>query len=430
MFVVKRNGSQEPVQFDKITQRISNLCDGLSSQVNPTLVTQKVCSGLYDGVSTMALDHLAAETAAQLTMDHPDYAILAARIEVSNLHKLTSPSFTKTIQLLHKAGTLRNDYCMFIYDHTKRLDDAIVYERDFDFDYFGFKTLERAYLLKYKGVIMERPQHMFMRVACEIHHGNIQKVIQTYDMLSTGCYIHATPTLFNSGLHRPQMASCFLMTAKEDSISGIFDTIKQCATISKHAGGIGLSISNIRASNSPIMGTNGTSNGIVPMLRVFNSTARYVDQGGGKRAGSFAIYLEPHHPDIMEFLDLRKNNGAEELRCRDLFLGLWISDLFMERVRDDQPWTLFSPDQYPGLQDAYGEQYSKLYRSYERKDDKTQMRVPARKIWNAILTSQQETGTPYIMFKNACNSKSNQNNLGTIRSSNFVYGNHSIFRSG
>ena len=418
MHVIKRNGNREPVQFDKISDRLCKLCNGLSSFVNVHQITQKVCIGLYNGVTTQELDELAAETAAQMTVDHPDYNVLAGRIAVSNLHKLTDSNFFVVTKKLYDHGVLREDYYNFVTSQQSLLNKAIVSNRDMNFDYFGFKTLERSYLLRMEGKIIERPQHLFMRVACEIHQGNINKVLETYTMLSTGAYIHATPTLFNSGLKRPQMASCFLMTMQDDSIDGIFNTIKQCAMISKHAGGIGISISNIRCRDSFIHGTNGTSNGIIPMLRVFNATARYVDQGGGKRPGSFAMYIEPHHPDIMDFLELRKNNGAEEQRCRDLFLGLWISDLFMERVRDNAMWSLFSPDDCPDLQDAYGPAYKTLYEQYEATLTIRRRQIRARTIWTAILTSQQETGTPYMLFKHACNAKSNQQNLGTIRSSN------------
>lgn len=418
MYVVKRNGLREPVQFDKITQRLSILCDGLTSVINPTKVAQQVCAGLYNGVTTQELDELAAETAAQMTIDHPDYNVLAGRIAISNLHRSTENSFSEVTRRLYEFGIIRQDYHDFIQQHKVLIDGSIKYDRDMMFDYFGFKTLEKSYLLRINKVIVERPQHLYMRVACEIHRENVPKVLETYDLLSQGYYIHATPTLFNCGLIRPQMASCFLMTAKDDSIDGIYSTLKNCALISKHAGGIGISISNIRSRNAFIKGTNGTSNGIIPMLRVFNATARYVDQGGGKRPGSFAIYLEPHHPDIMDFLNLRKNNGAEELRCRDLFLGLWISDLFMERVRSNQMWSLFSPNDCPDLQDAYGSEYVTKYTNYEADTTVPRQTIRARTIWTALLVSQQETGTPYMLYKHACNAKSNQRNIGTIRSSN------------
>lgn len=426
MYVVKRDGRKEPVMFDKITERIKILCYGLNDLVDPVKVAMRVIEGLYDGVSTSELDNLAAETAASMTVMHPDYAQLAARIAISNLHKNTTKSFSETmIEMYHyinprtgqKAPLLSDEVYQTIIENSERLDSAIIYSRDFNYDYFGFKTLERSYLLRINGKIVERPQHMLMRVSVGIHPDNIDAAIETYELMSKKYFTHATPTLFNSGTPKPQMSSCFLLTMKDDSIDGIYDTLKQTAKISQSAGGIGLSIHNIRATGSYIRGTNGTSNGIVPMLRVFNDTARYVDQGGGKRKGSFAIYLEPWHADIFEFLDLRKNHGKEELRARDLFLGMWIPDLFMKRVEEDAHWTLMCPNECPGLFDTYGEEFEKLYESYENAG-KGRKTVKARDVWEKILESQVETGTPYMLYKDAANRKSNQKNLGTIRSSN------------
>lgn len=426
MYVVKRDGRKEPVMFDKITERIKILCYGLNDLVDPVKVAMRVIEGLYDGVSTYELDNLAAETAASMTVMHPDYAQLAARIAISNLHKNTTKSFSETmIEMYHyinprtgqKAPLLSDEVYQTIIENSERLDSAIIYSRDFNYDYFGFKTLERSYLLRINGKIVERPQHMLMRVSVGIHPDNIDAAIETYELMSKKYFTHATPTLFNSGTPKPQMSSCFLLTMKDDSIDGIYDTLKQTAKISQSAGGIGLSIHNIRATGSYIRGTNGTSNGIVPMLRVFNDTARYVDQGGGKRKGSFAIYLEPWHADIFEFLDLRKNHGKEELRARDLFLGMWIPDLFMKRVEEDAHWTLMCPNECPGLFDTYGEEFEKLYVGYENAG-KGRKTVKARDVWEKILESQVETGTPYMLYKDAANRKSNQKNLGTIRSSN------------
>ena len=427
MYVVKRNGEQEEVAFDKITKRISALCYGLDKRyIDPVKVSQKVITGVYSGVTTKELDELAAETCAYASTQHPDYSILAARIAVSNLHKSTNPSFAETIAVLRNHVHPRNgkptpliaeDVFDIVQRNAARLDAAIDYERDFEYDYFGFKTLERSYLLKVNGRIAERPQHMLLRVSVGIHKEDIERAIETYDMMSRKFFTHATPTLFNAGTPRPQMSSCFLLQMQADSIEGIFDTLKQCACISKYAGGIGLSIHNIRASNSYVAGTNGESNGIVPMLRVFNDTARYVDQGGGKRKGSFAIYLEPWHADIEDFLELRKNHGKEEVRARDLFYGLWLNDLFMRRVEDNGPWTLFCPNEAPGLADVYGAAFDELYERYER-EGRGRKQVRAQELWYSICTSQIETGTPYMLFKDACNSKSNQKNLGTIKSSN------------
>lgn len=426
MYVVKRDGRKEPVMFDKITERIKILCYGLNDLVDPVKVAMRVIEGLYDGVSTYELDNLAAETAASMTVMHPDYAQLAARIAISNLHKNTTKSFSETmIEMYHytnprtgqKAPLLSDEVYQTIIENSERLDSAIIYSRDFNYDYFGFKTLERSYLLRINGKIVERPQHMLMRVSVGIHPDNIDAAIETYELMSKKYFTHATPTLFNSGTPKPQMSSCFLLTMQDDSIDGIYDTLKQTAKISQSAGGIGLSIHNVRATGSYIRGTNGTSNGIVPMLRVFNDTARYVDQGGGKRKGSFAIYIEPWHADIFEFLDLRKNHGKEELRARDLFLGMWIPDLFMKRVEEDAHWTLMCPNECPGLFDTYGEEFEKLYVGYEN-SGKGRKTVKARDVWEKILESQVETGTPYMLYKDAANRKSNQKNLGTIRSSN------------
>lgn len=426
MYVVKRDGHKEPVMFDKITDRIKKLCYGLNDLVDAVKVTMRVIEGLYDGVTTSELDNLAAETAASMTISHPDYAQLAARIAISNLHKNTNKSFTETMKEMYfyvnprtnqKAPLLSDEVYEAIQANAEYLNSHIIYNRDFNYDYFGFKTLERSYLLKINGKIVERPQHMLMRVAVGIHLTDLESVIETYDLMSKKFFTHATPTLFNAGTPKPQMSSCFLLTMKDDSIDGIYDTLKQTAKISQSAGGIGLSIHNVRATGSYIRGTNGTSNGIVPMLRVFNDTARYVDQGGGKRKGSFAIYLETWHADIFEFLDLKKNTGKEEMRARDLFFAMWTSDLFMKRVQEDTYWTLMCPNECPGLCDVYGDEFETLYTSYETlgKGRKT---IRARELWEKILESQIETGTPYMLYKDAANRKSNQKNLGTIKSSN------------
>lgn len=427
MYVIKRDGRKESVKFDKITARINKLCYNLNPEfVDPVAVSQRVIQGVRDGVQTTDLDNLAAETAATLTVRHPDYALLASRIAVSNLHKNTEKSFSKTMEMLYvyidpktneRAALLADDVYEVIQKNAELLDSTIIYDRDYNFDYFGFKTLEKSYLLKLDGKTAERPQHMYMRVAIGIHKNDIQAAIETYHLLSEGWFTHATPTLFNAGTPKPQMSSCFLLTMKEDSIAGIYDTLKQCAKISQSAGGIGLSIHNIRAKGSYIKGTNGTSNGIVPMLRVFNDTARYVDQGGGKRKGSFAVYIEPWHDDIFDFLDLRKNHGKEELRARDLFLALWVPDLFMKRVKEDGHWTLFCPNEAPGLSEAYGPEFETLFVKYEN-EGKGRRTIKARDLWAAVLDAQIETGTPYILYKDAANLKSNQKNLGTIKSSN------------
>lgn len=426
MFVIKRNGKKESVKFDKVTARIEKLSYSLSPMVNVIDVAKKTIEGIYEGVPTTELDNLAAETAASLTTTHPDYAILASRIAVSNLHKNTTKSFSETMRKLHQytdkpTGKLlpliADDVMQIINEHAELLDSSLIYDRDFGFDYFGFKTLEKSYLLKINGKIAERPQHMYMRVAVGIHKNDIESAIKTYHLMSEKWFTHATPTLFNAGTPKPQMSSCFLLTMKEDSIDGIYDTLKQTAKISQSAGGIGLAIHNIRATGSYIGGTNGASNGIIPMLRVFNDTARYVDQGGGKRKGAFAIYLEPWHADVFEFLDLRKNHGKDEMRARDLFYALWISDLFMKRVEANGEWSLFCPNEAPGLSECWGEAFEKLYTQYEAQG-KARKTIKAQDLWFAILESQIETGTPYMLYKDAANSKSNQQNLGTIKSSN------------
>lgn len=425
-YVIKRNGKVESVKFDKVTARIEKLSYSLSPMVNVIEVAKKTIEGIYAGVPTTELDNLAAETAASLTITHPDYAILASRIAVSNLHKSTIKSFSETMRLLHRyvdpasqkpLPLIADDVMEIIEQHAELLDSTIIYDRDFAFDYFGFKTLEKSYLLKLNGKIAERPQHMYMRVAVGIHKNDIENAIKTYHLMSERWMTHATPTLFNAGTPKPQMSSCFLLTMKEDSIEGIYDTLKQTAKISQSAGGIGLAIHNIRATGSYIGGTNGTSNGIIPMLKVFNDTARYVDQGGGKRKGAFAIYLEPWHADVFEFLDLRKNHGKEEMRARDLFYALWISDLFMKRVEVNEEWSLFCPNEAPGLSDCWGEAFEALYTKYEA-EGKARKTIKAQDLWFAILQSQIETGTPYMLYKDAANGKSNQQNLGTIKSSN------------
>ena len=412
--------------FDKITDRIKKLCYGLNDMVDAVKVAMRVIEGLYDGVTTSELDNLAAETAASMTVTHPDYAQLAARIAISNLHKNTNKSFSETMSEMYHyvnprtnqaAPLLSDEVYEVIKENAEFLNSHIIYNRDFNYDYFGFKTLERSYLLRINGKIVERPQQMLMRVAVGIHLNDLESVIETYELMSKKFFTHATPTLFNAGTPKPQMSSCFLLTMKDDSIDGIYDTLKQTAKISQSAGGIGLAIHNVRATGSYIRGTNGTSNGIVPMLRVFNDTARYVDQGGGKRKGSFAIYLETWHADIFEFLDLKKNTGKEEMRARDLFFAMWTSDLFMKRVEEDTTWTLMCPNECPGLDEVYGDEFEALYLSYEAQG-KGRKTIRARELWEKILESQIETGTPYMLYKDAANRKSNQKNLGTIRSSN------------
>jgi ribonucleoside-diphosphate reductase alpha chain len=426
MHVLKRDGRKEPVQFDKITARIKKLCYELHPAVDPVKVAMRVIEGVYDGVTTTELDNLAAEVAATNAVTHPDYASLASRIALSNLHKSTKKSFAETMEDLHNyidpitgqnASLVATDVIEIIREQAEFLDSQIIYDRDFNYDYFGFKTLERSYLLKINGEIVERPQHMLMRVAVGIHKDDMDAAVNTYNLMSDGWFTHATPTLFNSGTPKPQMSSCFLLTTQEDSISGIYDTLKQCAKISQNAGGIGLSIHDIRATGSYIKGTNGTSNGIVPMLRVFNDTARYVDQGGGKRKGSFAVYIEPWHADIFDFLELKKNHGKEEQRARDLFYALWIPDLFMKRVEENGDWTLMCPNECPGLSDTHSADFEALYTKYEA-EGKGRKTIKAQELWFKVLESQIETGTPYMLYKDAANSKSNQQNLGTIKSSN------------
>ena len=426
MQVIKRDGRREDVKFDKITARIVRLCKGLDLDfVEPVEIAKKVIQGIYDGVTTTQLDNLAAETSATMTTKHPDYGILAARIAVSNLHKNTTATFSENIEAMYnyddphtgRASLISGEVYKIIMDNKERLDAAINSKRDFEFDFFGFKTLERSYLLKMNGKVAERPQQMFMRVAIGIHQDDIDAAIETYNLMSQKWFIHATPTLFNAGTPKPQLSSCFLLSMQEDSIEGIYKTLTQCAKISQSAGGIGFSIHNIRAKGSYIKGTNGASNGLVPMLQVFNATARYVDQGGGKRKGAFAAYLEPWHPDVMDFLDLRKNHGKEEMRARDLFYALWIPDLFMKRVKANEKWSLFCPNEAPGLYDVFGEEFEQLYEKYEQ-EGRAKKTMDAQELWFAILNSQIETGTPYMLYKDHVNRKSNQKNVGTIRSSN------------
>jgi ribonucleoside-diphosphate reductase alpha chain len=426
MYVVKRDGRKETVKFDKITARIIKMCYGLDPLVSPEAVAMKVIEGIYDGVSTSDLDNLAAEVAAAKTIDHPDYALLASRIAVSNLHKETKKTFSEVIDDLHhyidpktnqNASLVADDVYAIIQENKEAFDSSIIYDRDFRYDYFGFKTLSRSYLMRLNGKIAERPQQMLMRVAIGIHKKDVASAIKTYNLMSEGWFTHATPTLFNAGTPKPQMSSCFLLTMKEDSIEGIYDTLKSCAQISQSAGGIGLALHDIRATGSYIKGTNGTSNGIVPMLRVFNDTARYVDQGGGKRKGSFAMYIEPWHADVFDFLDLKKNHGKEEQRARDLFYALWIPDLFMQRVKENGDWTLMCPHECPGLSETHSAAFEALYTKYE-KEGKGRKTIKAQDLWFKILESQIETGTPYMLYKDAANAKSNQQNLGTIKSSN------------
>ncbi len=427
MQVIKRSNKKESVSFDKVTARISKLCYGLNEQfVDPIEISKKVIQGLYDGVKTTDLDNLAAETSASMAARHPDYAILAARIAVSNLHKNTEKSFSITMEGLYnyidpktgqRAGLISDETIDVIRRNADILDSSIIYDRDYSFDYFGFKTLEKSYLLRMNDDVIERPQHLLMRASVGIHGDNITAAIETYNLMSEKWFIHATPTLFNAGTPKPQLSSCFLLSMTDDSIPGIFETLTRCAKISQAAGGIGLSVHNVRAKGSYIKGTGGTSNGIIPMLKVYNDTARYVDQGGGKRKGAFAVYLEPWHADIHDFLDLKKNHGKEELRARDLFYAMWIPDLFMERIKDNGDWSLFCPNEAPGLADTYGEQFVALYTKYEQ-EGRARKTIKAQDLWFSILESQIETGTPYVLYKDACNSKSNQKNLGTIKSSN------------
>lgn len=415
MYVIKRSERKEEVRCEKISRRIESMTYGLA--VSHVDVSRKVVAGLFDGVSTKELDNLAAETAASMTTHHPDYSVLASRLAVSNLHKETDKLFSDVARRLYQNDAISDQTFDMIISNADRLDSAILSSRDYDINYFGLKTLERSYLIRIDGRIVERPQHMFMRVAVGICGYDVAAVIETYDLMSQKLCIHATPTLFNSGTKRPQMSSCFLLTMREDSIEGIFDTLSQCAQISKNAGGVGLDVHCIRSTGAPIKGTNGVSNGLVPMLRVFNNVARYVDQGGNKRPGAFAIYLEPWHADVFEFLDLKKNTGKEETRARDLFYGMWIPDLFMRRVKDDMEWTLMCPEKCAYLHTVWGESFERLYCFYE--DEGFGKRtVKARDLWHAIVTSQIETGTPYVLYKDACNRKSNQQHLGTMTCSN------------
>jgi ribonucleoside-diphosphate reductase alpha subunit len=427
MQVEKRDGSRVPVEFDKITQRIKPLCENLSSSIDPVQIAQKVIEGVHDGVKTSELDTLAAETCAYMSQKHPDFSKLAARISASNLHKNAPKTFSACVEKMFATIDKRGintplcseDIYKVVMANKDRIDAAVKSERDMNFDFFGFKTLEKSYLLRdpVDKTPVETPQYLFMRVSIGMHGEDVDSALETYELMSTKHFIHATPTLFNSGTNNPQLSSCFLLAMKEDSIDGIFDTLKQCALISKSAGGIGVAVSCIRASGSYIKGTNGFSNGLVPMLRVYNDTARYVDQGGGKRKGSFAVYLEPWHADVFDFLELKKNHGKEEQRARDLFYAMWIPDLFMQRVKDDGDWHLFCPHEAPGLQDTYGAEFEALYNKYvsEGKPKKT---IKAQQLWFKILESQMETGTPYMLYKDAANKKSNQKNLGTIKSSN------------
>ena len=415
LYVVKRGGQHEPVSFDQVLRRIQKLADGLE-HVNPDLVAQRVCSQIQNGIKTSELDEFAAETCAMMQARyHPNYGKLAARILIDNHHKLTPARLIDSAQVLFDEGIVSESYYRVTQD--LKIESMIDYSRDFMFDYFGYKTLERGYLLKrLDDRTWERPQHMWMRVAIQLHGSDLNRVQETYDALSQGYFIHATPTLFNSGTNHAQLSSCFLVHMQEDSIKGIYDTLGECAQISKWAGGVGLSIHNIRARDSIIHGTNGKSTGIVPMLKVFNDTAKYVNQGG-KRNGSFAIYLEPWHPDIEEFLRLKLNTGTDDERARDLFYGLWIPDLFMQRVEQDGYWSMFSPDTCPGLAESWGDDFTALYCEYERKN-LAMKEIPAKKLWQMIVDAQIQTGTPYLLYKDACNSKSNQQHLGTIKSSN------------
>jgi ribonucleoside-diphosphate reductase alpha subunit len=418
MEVIKRNGMKEPILFDKISERIRKLTDMepiLSIDV-PQLVI-KIIQQLHNNILTSKIDELTAQECASQSTTHPDFGILAGRIVISNLHKNTNDSYSEVVHHLHKSGRINSTFAINVYNYGSSYESMIQYDRDYLFDYFGYKTLERVYLLKVDDVIVERPQHMWMRVAISLHGNDLVKVKEAYDLMSLMYYTHATPTLFNAGTKHQQLSSCFLVAMQEDSIDGIFDTLKDCALISKWAGGIGIHIHNVRASNTPIQGTHGKSNGLIPMLRVFNETARYVDQGGGKRNGSIAIYLSPEHPDVEAWLDLKKNTGDENSKARDLFYGLWIPDLFMERVEAQQSWSLFCPHQCPGLNDVYGEEYRTLYEFYE-KQGKASKVISARDLWFQILNSQMETGTPYLLYKDACNRKSNQQNIGVIQSSN------------
>ena len=416
MKVLKRDGQLEDMKFDKVTARVQNLMSGLSTSIVPERVAQNIVSSMYDGIPTREIDSLSAEISISMITDDPDYEVLAARIVASNIQKMTPKTFSQASEQLRNAGIITTEIDDFIQENKDILNKTITPKLDNDLGFFGLKTLEKSYLQRINNKIVETPQYMFMRVAACIHCGDPIKTVETYKYMSKGFFIHATPTLFNAGTPRPQLSSCFLLAMKDDSIDGIYDTLKDCAQISKWAGGIGIHVHNVRANKSRIKGTNGTSDGIVPMLRVFNSTARYVNQAG-RRKGSFAIYIEPWHADIMEFLELRLNQGDEEARTRDLFTALWIPDLFMERVRDDGDWSLMCPDQCPGLSDVYGNDFAELYTRYER-EGRTRGTVKASVIWKAIIRSQIETGTPYMLYKDACNKKSNQKNLGVIKSSN------------
>ena len=412
MRVIKRSGRIEDMKFDNVTNRIKNLTYGLSEKCDSTKVAQQVFSSLYDNITTQEIDTLSAEICIGMITSDPDYETLATRIVASNIHKVCPNNFHLAMRKLHKAGVVTDQ----IVEVAQQVKSVIDTDRDFEFGYFGLKTLEKSYLQRVDGKLVETPQYMFMRVAIGIHGNDINSVIETYDMMSRGLFIHATPTLFNSGTPRPQMSSCFLIANKGDSIDGIYGTLTECAQISKWAGGIGMHIHDIRANKSRIRGTNGQSDGIIPMLRVFNATARYVNQAG-RRKGSIAVYIEPWHADIMDFLELRLNQGDEEARCRDLFSALWIPDLFMKRVEEGGNWSLFCPDKAPGLSDVYGKEFEELYLKYEE-DGRANSTIPAAELWKAILKSQSETGTPYMLYKDACNSKSNQKNLGVIKSSN------------
>ncbi|XP_075591138.1 ribonucleoside-diphosphate reductase large subunit-like [Dermatophagoides farinae] len=424
MYIINRKGKQEPVIVERILNRIKSLSYGLSDLIDASRITNAVYAGMFSGISSTELDELSAQECASMIGIHPDYSILAARIAASNLFKNVVKKFSQSIELLYdskglttKKGIIADHIYKYVMENAEVLDNAIVKERDFDFSYFGFKTMEKSYLLRSGKKIVETPQYMFMRVAVQIHIGDLDKVIETYNLLSQKYFIHATPTLFNAATRFPQMSSCYLLQMQSDSIDGIYNTLKQCAIISKYAGGVGLAIHKIRAHGTEIQGTNGISNGVIPMLKVFNETARYVDQGGGRRKGGFAVYLEPWHSDIFEFLELKKNHGNEEARARDLFYALWIPDLFMKRVDQDSHWSLMCPHQSPGLHEVWGKNFEKLYESYE-KEGRYIKQIKARELWMAILVTQMETGNPYMVFKDAANRKSNQQNLGTIQSSN------------
>lgn len=435
--VIKRNGKKEPVMLDKILDRITQQTYGLDQKwISPFDVAQKVIAGVTPDIRTSVLDQLATETAASLATKHPDYSILAARLAITALHKETKKSFSETVTDLYEyvdpmtgksLPIVSESFYNIVMKYSDELDSAIVHSRDHNFDYFGYKTLEKSYLLKINGKVAERPQYMYMRTALQIWGDNLEKAIETYNMLSDGLYTHATPTLFNSGTVRPQLSSCFLLDTENDSIEGIFNTLKESAQISKNAGGIGISFNKVRAKGTYIAGTNGTSNGVIPFLKIYNETARAVDQGGGKRKGSIAIYMEPWHADILEFLDLRKNQGKEELRARDLFLAMWVNDLFMERVDLDEDWALMCPHECEGLNDKYGSEFRDLYLKYE-KEGRYKKVVKAREVWNKILESQIETGTPYILYKDSINERSNQENIGIIRSSNLCLDGDTIVR--